>query len=524
VEKLTARRPGPPNDHLSRSRPFRFVHLAQERGKDVRTVQIEVVARAVEVRWHGGDEALPELPRVGLAELDPSNLGESVGFVRRLERAGQQRRLGNRLRRELWVNARRPKEQELSRTEVSRSLDHVVLNPEILQEELYREIVVRLDPSDLRGSNDRNDRQLRCEKCAHGFTLTKVDFTPVADQKARIARLLEFAEDCSPSQTAVTGYENGFFDMHSADASSRVNRCIALFTLCRKPAESLNHCVPSQRSRLPVLKTYKLYIGGKFPRGESGRVGPARSLDGRTHLANYCQASRKDFRDAAVAARKAQPGWEKASAHLRGQILYRAAEMSELRRAELEAELSRAGVKQAGKEVSAAIDRLVHYAGWTDKFPQLFGSVNPVASQHFDFTFPEPTGVVVVVCPDSPSLLGMVSLIAPVILAGNTSVVLAGETLPLVALTFAEILATSDLPGGVINILTGARSELASHFASHMDVNAIVDGSGDPSAINLKRYCNHSLSSEKWFANDSANPYWIVDTVEMKTAWHPIGT
>jgi len=345
--------------------------------------------------------------------------------------------------------------------------------------------------------------------------------------------LLEFTEDCPAGQSSVTGDENGFFGLHDADASSGVNRCIALFTLCREPVESLNYSVPSQRSRLPILKTYKLYIGGKFPRGESGRVGPARSLDGRVHLANYCQASRKDFRDAVVAARKAQPAWEKTSAFLRGQILYRAAEMAEMRRAELESELTRAGVRQAGREVSAAIDRLVHFAGWTDKFSQLFGSVNPVASAHFNFTFPEPTGVVVVVCPDSPSLLGMISLLAPVILSGNTCVVLAGETLPLVALTFAEILATSDLPGGVVNILTGTRSELTPQFASHMDVNAIVNGAGDSSvaeilrggcAINLKRYCNHSLSAEKWFANDGANPYWIVDTVEMKTAWHPVGT
>jgi acyl-CoA reductase-like NAD-dependent aldehyde dehydrogenase len=290
--------------------------------------------------------------------------------------------------------------------------------------------------------------------------------------------------------------------------------------------------VPTNRSRLPVLKTYKLFIGGKFPRGESGRVVSARSLDGKTHLANYCPASRKDFRDAVVAARKAQPSWEKASPYLRGQILYRAAEMAELRAGELRSELSRAGVKQADREVGAAIDRLVHYAGWTDKFPQLFGAVNPVASPHFNFTFPEPTGVVCILGPDSPSLLGLVSLIAAVIVSGNTCVVLASETLPLVALTFAEILATSDLPGGVVNLLTGLRSELASQFASHMDVNAIVDGAGDPSiagtlrsgtATNLKRYCSHSLPTEKWFAKDGANPYWIVDTVEMKTAWHPIG-
>jgi acyl-CoA reductase-like NAD-dependent aldehyde dehydrogenase len=163
----------------------------------------------------------------------------------------------------------------------------------------------------------------------------------------------------------------------------------------------------------------------------------------------------------------------------------------------------------------------------------LFGSVNPVSSPHFNFTFPEPTGVVAVICPDSPALLGMVSLVAPVVLSGNACVVLASERLPLVALTFAEILATSDLPGGVINILTGSRSELAPHFASHMDVNAIVDGSSDAligeilragTAINLKRYCNHSLSASKWATSEGANPYWIVDTVEMKTAWHPIGT
>lgn len=282
-----------------------------------------------------------------------------------------------------------------------------------------------------------------------------------------------------------------------------------------------------------MLKTYKLYIGGKFPRGESGRITSARSLDGRSHLANYCVASRKDFRDAVVAARKAQSGWEKASPYLRGQILYRAAELAELRRTELETELARAGVKKADLEVNASIDRLVHFSGWTDKFSQLFGSVNPVASPHFNFTFPEPTGVVAVVCPDSPSLLGLASLTASVILSGNTCVVLASETLPLVALTLSEILATSDLPAGVINILTGSRSELAPHIASHMDVNAIVDGSGDRStsdilrggiAANLKRYCNHSLSPAKWITSEGANPYWIADTVEMKTAWHPIGT
>ena len=284
--------------------------------------------------------------------------------------------------------------------------------------------------------------------------------------------------------------------------------------------------------RLPILKTYKLAVGGKFPRGESGRVLAAKSLDGRAHLANYCAASRKDFRDAAVAARKAQTGWAKATAYLRGQILYRAAEMAELRRAELEHELQRAGVRGAAREVDASIDRLVHYAGWTDKFTQLFGAVNPVATPHFNFTFPEPTGVVVVVSPDVPALLGLVSLVAPAILSGNAVVVLASERVPLIAITFAEILATSDLPGGVVNTLTGSRAELAPHFASHMDVNAIVDGSGDEalgatlrggSALNLKRYAARTLAERAWFSADAEDPYWILDTVEMKTAWHPVG-
>ena len=285
-------------------------------------------------------------------------------------------------------------------------------------------------------------------------------------------------------------------------------------------------------SRLRVLKTYKLAIGGKFPRGESGRVAAAQTLDGRTKLDNYCIASRKDFRDAALAARKAQPGWAKATAYLRGQILYRAAEIAEQRSTELAHELARAGVRNAAAEVTTTIDRLVHYAGWTDKFSQLFGTVNPVASSHFNFTTPEPTGIVAIVCPDVPSLLGLVSLTAPAILSGNTAIVLASESMPLVAITLAEILATSDLPGGVVNILTGKRAELAPQFASHMDINAIVDGSADPavaetlragSALNLKRVATRTLAAKEWFSAKAEDPYWIVDTVEMKTAWHPIG-
>ena len=285
-------------------------------------------------------------------------------------------------------------------------------------------------------------------------------------------------------------------------------------------------------TRLDVKKTYKLFIGGKFPRSESGRYLPAKSPAGE-HLDNFAHASRKDFRDAVVAARAAVGGWGKASAYNRGQILYRAAEMLQNRAAELVAEIARSinvSPAKAKREVTLAIDRLVHFAGWTDKYSQVFGSVNPVASSYFNFTTPEPTGVVVVLAPDEPSLLALVSLVAPVILSGNAAVVLASETFPLPAATFAEILATSDLPGGVVNMLTGKRAELVPHIATHMDVNAIVNGVGDSEisaklqagvATNLKRYANHSATD--WFSGKAADPYWILDTVEFKTAWHPIG-
>lgn len=285
-------------------------------------------------------------------------------------------------------------------------------------------------------------------------------------------------------------------------------------------------------NRLDVKKTYKLYIGGKFPRSESGRYLPAKSVKGE-HLDNFAHASRKDFRDAVVAARAAVGGWGKASAYNRGQILYRAAEMLQNRASELVTEIVRStGVSavKAKREVTLAIDRLVHFAGWTDKYQQVFGSVNPVASPHFNFTTPEPTGVVIVLAPDEPSLLALVSLVAPVILSGNTAIVVASEKFPLPAATFAEILATSDLPGGVVNILTGKRAELVPHIATHMDVNAIVDGAGDAAvsaalqagvATNLKRYANHAAAD--WFSSKVEDPYWILDTVEFKTAWHPIG-
>jgi len=285
-------------------------------------------------------------------------------------------------------------------------------------------------------------------------------------------------------------------------------------------------------TRLDVKKTYKLYIGGKFPRSESGRYLPAKSVKGEL-LDNFAHASRKDFRDAVVAARVAVGGWGKASAYNRGQILYRAAEMLQNRASELVNEIARStdvSAAKAKREVTLAIDRLVHFAGWTDKYSQVFSGVNPVASSHFNFTTPEPTGVVVVLTPDEPLLLALVSLVAPVILSGNTAIVIASEKFPLPAATFAEILATSDLPGGVVNILTGKRAELVPHIATHMDVNAIVDGTGDSEistklqagvATNLKRYANHF--SADWFSAKVEDPYWILDTVEFKTAWHPIG-
>lgn len=290
------------------------------------------------------------------------------------------------------------------------------------------------------------------------------------------------------------------------------------------------------RQRLNVLKTYKLYIGGKFPRTESGRYMTTTNAADGTHLAHYCHASRKDLRDAVVAARSAFPGWSKAIAYLRGQILYRAAEMIESRSDSFIEELvAITGQTKAAatREVETSIDRLVHFAGWADKYSQIFSSVNPVVSSHFNFSSPEPTGVVGIVSPDTPGLLGMIALIAPAILSGNTAVVIASETAPLPAISLAEALATSDLPGGVVNLLTGVRSELIPWLASHMDVNAIVDGSGEKeifenlqsgTADNLKRVHDHSMPTpEGWHEETAQDPYRILDTTETKTAWHPIG-
>lgn len=283
--------------------------------------------------------------------------------------------------------------------------------------------------------------------------------------------------------------------------------------------------------RIPVAKTYKIYIGGKFPRTESGRYYPLHSGKGDI-LANVCRSSRKDFRNAVVAARSAFSGWAKASAYLRGQILYRIAEMLEGRREQFIAELALQGVskRRAGAEVDASIDRLIYYAGWADKYQQVFSSVNPVNSAHFNFSVLEPTGVVAILAPQDSGLLGLVSNIAPAIVGGNSCVVLSSESLPLCAVSFAEVLHASDVPGGVVNILTGFRSELAGQFASHMDVNAIVycDDSGDTArevqdkaADNIKRVIGRAGTD--WRKATAQDPYLIQDTQETKTTWHPIG-
>ena len=285
-------------------------------------------------------------------------------------------------------------------------------------------------------------------------------------------------------------------------------------------------------TRVPVAKTYKIYIDGKFPRTESGRYFTLQNPDGE-ELANICRGSRKDFRNAVVAARNAFAGWSAASSYLRGQILYRIAEMLEGRADQFVKELILQGEskRSAQNEVDASIDRLIYYAGWSDKYQQIFSSVNPVASSHFNFSVLEPTGVVSVLAPDESGLVGLVSNIAPIIVGGNTCVVLASEQLPLCAVSFAEVLHASDVPGGVVNILTGFREELTEQFASHMDVNAVVYCDGDPedtkgiqevAADNIKHVIDRVDTD--WNADASQNPYLIKQTQEIKTTWHPIGS
>ncbi len=282
--------------------------------------------------------------------------------------------------------------------------------------------------------------------------------------------------------------------------------------------------------RLEILKTYKIYIGGKFPRTESGRYYVAENSKGEK-LANVCLSSRKDFREAVVAARTAFGDWGSRAAFNRGQILYRIAEMLEGRKAQFIDELQQQSLSKtaAENEVEISIDRLIYYAGWCDKFQQLYSSVNPVASSHFNFSVPEPTGVVSVIAPQATSLLGLVSVIAPVIAGGNSCVVLGSFLKPLCAVTFAEVLHSSDVPGGVVNILTGKPDELISYFSDHMDVNAVVYGESneankkmiqDKAALNMKRVVFYDEIN--WLADAAQSPYMIMDTQEIKTTWHPI--
>ncbi|MEZ0071410.1 aldehyde dehydrogenase family protein [Planotetraspora sp. GP83] len=285
--------------------------------------------------------------------------------------------------------------------------------------------------------------------------------------------------------------------------------------------------------RLAVRKTYKLFIGGAFPRSESGRSYAVTSSKGE-FLANASKASRKDARDAVAAARKAFPGWSGATAYNRGQILYRVAEMLEGRRAQFAGEIVDAdgvSAKKAAELVDAAVDRLVWYAGWSDKIGAIQGSANPVAGPYFNLSSPEPTGVVAVVAPPMGPLLGLVSVIAPVIVTGNTCVVVASERAPLPSITLAEVLATSDLPGGVVNILTGSAAEIAPWLAGHMDVNAIdLTGADAELAItceelaaeNLKRVLRPPAAKVDWLADPGTGR--MTAFLETKTVWHPIGT
>ncbi|WP_328445211.1 aldehyde dehydrogenase family protein [Amycolatopsis sp. NBC_00438] len=284
--------------------------------------------------------------------------------------------------------------------------------------------------------------------------------------------------------------------------------------------------------RISVAKTYKLYVGGKFPRSESGRVYPVTDAKGK-FLANAAHASRKDVRDAVVAARKAFPGWSAATAYNRGQVLYRVAEVLEGRRDQFIAEVSTSeglAAKKAESLVDAAIDRWVWYAGWTDKIATVLGAANPVAGPYFSFTVPEPTGVVGILAPQQSSLLGLVSVLAPVLATGSTAVVVSSAERPLPAITLSEVLATSDVPGGVANILTGQASELGSWLASHGDVNALdPTGAAASDRPGLAREAANTV--KRVLTVPDAEPDWTVAPdlsrlrryLEAKTVWHPLG-
>ncbi len=284
-------------------------------------------------------------------------------------------------------------------------------------------------------------------------------------------------------------------------------------------------------ARLPIAKTPKPYVGGAFIRSESGRTFPLKDAAGN-FFAHIPQCTRKDLRNAVEAAAKAGPGWAKRTAYNRGQILYRLGEMVEARRQELIDTLVRFGAAKAAaaKEVDACSDRLVYYAGWTDKYEQVLGNVNPVASPHFNFTVTEPMGVIGVIAPDAPALLGLVTLIAPVIASGNTVVAEVSETNPYPAILLGEMLATSDLPGGVVNLLTGFRKELVPTFATHTHLRGISAAVGEADRKTLRLGAAESVKrvhfageTTDWFSAKAQDLYAIRDFIEFKTTWHPVG-
>jgi len=284
--------------------------------------------------------------------------------------------------------------------------------------------------------------------------------------------------------------------------------------------------------RLPVTKTPKVYIGGAFVRSESARTFKVNGADG-TFFGNIPQCTRKDLRNAVEAAAKAGPGWAKRSPYNRAQILYRLAEMLEARNAELVASLIQFGAREAdaSRGMAVAVDRMIHYAGWADKYEQLIGSVNPVASSHFNFTVTEPMGVVGIIAPDNPPLLGLLSMVAPVIACGNTVVALASERIPYPSILLGEMLATSDLPGGVVNILTGFRKELVPTFATHAHLRAIYAVANDEERKVLRLGAAASVKrvrfvdgAQNWTGEAAQGLGAIRDFVELKTIWHPIGS
>jgi acyl-CoA reductase-like NAD-dependent aldehyde dehydrogenase len=279
-------------------------------------------------------------------------------------------------------------------------------------------------------------------------------------------------------------------------------------------------------SKFGIPKTYKLFIGGKFPRTESGRILAVTGPKGE-FLTNISRASPKDFRNSVVVARKASGGWKSASAYLKGQILYRIAEILDGRTEQFQQEMTLQGLSSvaAKKDIGAAIDLLIHYAGWSDKYQQLFSTVNPVNSPHFNFSVPDPSGVVAVVSPSDGSLAGLVSAMAPVLVGGNTTVILVSGN-PLSAISFAEVLATADVPAGVVNILTGKRDELVPLFARHMDVNALLlcsNNAKERKTAELEAVENLKRVIFQPDAPVAQSPYQILDFQEIKTTWHPVG-